>query len=114
KPASAEIADRITAPPRVSARHSVRASKDAIGTSPVEGSDASLSFHIGRSRTHEHADPPNPLALLRVCRERPRRRAAEHRDELAPLHSITSSARASKLSGTVRPSAFAVLRLITN
>ena len=34
--------------------------------------------------------------LLRARRERPRsRRAAEQRDELAPLHSITSSARAS-------------------
>jgi hypothetical protein len=43
-----------------------------------------------------------------------RRRAAEQRDELAPGHSITSSARASRLSGTVRPSAFAVLRLITS
>ena len=30
------------------------------------------------------------------------------------LYSITSSARASRLSGTVRPSAFAVLRLMTN
>src|SRR5882762_1480984 len=29
-------------------------------------------------------------------------------------HSITSSARASRLSGTVRPSAFAVLRLIAS
>jgi hypothetical protein len=34
--------------------------------------------------------------------------------ELAPLHSITSSARASSLSGTSRPSALAVLRLMTN
>src|SRR5262249_18750425 len=34
--------------------------------------------------------------------------------EFPPLHSITSSARASRLCGTVRPSAFAVLRLITN
>jgi hypothetical protein len=33
---------------------------------------------------------------------------------LASHHSITSSARASSLSGTSRPSAFAVLRLITN
>ena len=35
------------------------------------------------------------LGLLRPRRERPRRRAAEHRDERAPPHSITSSARAS-------------------
>ena len=40
--------------------------------------------------------------LLRARRERPRRRrAAEQRDELAPLHSITSSARASSVGGTV-------------
>src|SRR5262249_40129644 len=42
------------------------------------------------------------------------RRAAEQRDEIATLHSITSSASASSLSGIWRPSALAVLRLITN
>jgi hypothetical protein len=36
------------------------------------------------------------------------------RDECAPVHSITSSARASREGGIVMPSAFAVLRLITN
>src|SRR5262249_33779808 len=51
--------------------------------------------------------------LLRACRERPRRRsAAEQRDELAALHSITSSARPDKGRGTVMPSALAVLRLM--
>jgi hypothetical protein len=44
---------------------------------------------IGRvpSARHEHADPPRAVALLRACREhreRPRYRAAEERDELAP------------------------------
>ena len=39
---------------------------------------------------------------------------AEQRDELAALHSITSSARASTVGGTSRPSAFAVFRLITS
>ena len=43
-----------------------------------------------------------------------RRRAAEQRDELAAHHSITSSARASSVGGMSRPSALAVLRLITN
>jgi hypothetical protein len=53
--------------------------------------------------------------LLRPCRERPRsRRATEKRDELATFHSITSSARPSSESGTVRPSALAVLRLMIN
>src|SRR5262249_18485712 len=53
--------------------------------------------------------------LLRAHRERPcRRRTAEQRDELAALHSITSSARASNVAGTSSPSALAVLRLITS
>src|SRR6516165_829080 len=55
--------------------------------------------------------------LLRSCRERPSRRAAEQRDELAAFHlrdhSITSSAVICMIIGTVRPSAFAVLRLMT-
>src|SRR5262249_36967264 len=54
------------------------------------------------------------LALLRTHRKRPCSRAAEQRDELAALHSITLSASASNLSGISRPSAFAVLRLMTS
>src|SRR5262249_8332876 len=53
--------------------------------------------------------------LLRARRERPRRRgAAEQRDDLAPLHSITSSARARSVDGISSPSALAVLRLMTS
>ena len=53
--------------------------------------------------------------LLRARRERPRRRrAAEQRDELAPLHSITSSAIASSVGGISTPNAFAVARLMTS
>src|SRR5262245_19962422 len=53
---------------------------------------------------------------LRVgCRWPCNRRAAEQRDELAATdHSITSSARASSEGGTSRPSALAVLRLMTS
>jgi hypothetical protein len=55
------------------------------------------------------------VELLRARRERPRRRrGAEQRDEITADHSITSSARASSVSGTSRPSALAVLRLITS
>ena len=52
--------------------------------------------------------------LLRARCERPsrrRRRAAHQRDDLAPPHSITPSARAKIDCGTVSPSALAVLRL---
>src|SRR5262245_54942810 len=54
--------------------------------------------------------------LLRTRSERPRSsRAAEQHDEVAPFHhSITSSARASKVGGTVSPSTFAVRRLMTS
>src|SRR5262249_48695517 len=53
--------------------------------------------------------------LLCARREWPRgHRAAEQRDELAPLHSITSSARASSVGGTSKPSACAVIRLMTS
>src|SRR5262249_19288121 len=81
-----------------------------------EGVAASLPFRIVRSQAaHQHADAPHALALLRAYRKRPRgRRAAEERDELALVHSITSSAIASSDGGTVRPSALAVLRLITS
>src|SRR5262245_4581685 len=52
--------------------------------------------------------------LLCARHHRPRRRrAAEQRDKLAPHHhSITSSARASSVGGTSRPSDLAVLRLM--
>src|SRR5262249_52774062 len=48
--------------------------------------------------------------LPRARPERPRCRAARQRDELAPFHSSTSSARASSVGGTSRPSAFATIR----
>src|SRR5262249_33615640 len=53
--------------------------------------------------------------LLRLRRQRPRcRRAAEEGDELAALHSISSSARPDSGSGTVMPSVLAVLRLMNS
>jgi hypothetical protein len=76
-----------------------------------ERRDASLP-HVA---PHEHADAPYAVALLlRPSRKRPRRRAPEPRDELPPLHWITSSAVASSVSGIVRPRALAILRLITS
>jgi hypothetical protein len=39
---------------------------------------------------------------------------AEQGDAVPPLHSITSSARARRVGGTVRSSAFAVFRLMTS
>src|SRR5262249_15042798 len=57
----------------------------------------------------------NGSALLRAYREWPCDRNAAHEgNELASPHSITSSAATRSVCGTVRPSALAVLRLITN
>src|SRR5262249_28870452 len=64
---------------------------------------------------HEDGNPPRFARLLRPGREWPRCRVPEQRDELASAdHSITSSARASRIGGTSRLSAFAVLRLTIN
>src|SRR5205823_3615348 len=80
--------------------------------------DTRTNIGIAFGDRHQHAHAANSFRLLRARRERPRRRAAEQRDELAPLHlwahSITSSARASSVGDTSRPSAFAVLRLMTS
>src|SRR5258707_11971820 len=65
------------------------------------------------SRNSPHVEPPRADVFSGPTTSSDRR-AAEQRDELAAVHSITSSARASSVSGTVRPSALAVLRLITN
>src|SRR5262249_13859317 len=43
--------------------------------------------------------------------EPPRRRAAQQRDDLAPLHAMPSSARTKNVSEIARPSVLAVLRL---
>src|SRR5262249_28314019 len=70
--------------------------------------------HPGVDRTSPEKSDHRHRGLLRAGRERPCRRCtAGERDELAALHSITSSARASSDGGTSRPSAFAVVRLIT-
>src|SRR5262249_16529272 len=52
--------------------------------------------------------------LLRARRERPGGRTAERGDEIAALHSITSSARSKIPVGSSMPIALAVLRLTTN
>jgi hypothetical protein len=48
-----------------------------------------LSLGIVRGEIREHPDAPHPLALLRTRRERPRRAAAERRDESRRLMGLT-------------------------
>src|SRR5262249_10963663 len=73
--------------------------------------------YVGRTGRRERYDDAHRVRRigLRKRRNRPRgSRAAEKRDELAALHSITSSARGTSDGGRSRPSALAVLRLMTN
>jgi hypothetical protein len=49
----------------------------------AECSDPSLSFRVALGIGHQHANKPHQLGLLRSCRQRPRRRAADQREELA-------------------------------
>ena len=59
----------------------------------------------------EHANSPH-LAGLRARCKRPGNCRPKERDEFAPPHSITSSARAISAGGMVTPSVLAVLRLM--
>jgi hypothetical protein len=78
-----------------------------------ERRDVGLHLRIVLGERIQHANPSDAVGLLRSRRERPCRRAAEQRDELASLHSITSSARNRNESEIVNPSALAVVRFMT-
>ena len=67
----------------------------------------------GRRRRVDETNDRNGAALLRARGERTSGRKCSG-DEIAPPHSITSSARASNVGGTGMPSALAVLMLITS
>src|SRR5215468_4478269 len=84
-----------------------------LAQAPHESSDPITQGH---SRTGaEEANGRELCWLLRPCRERPRGcYAAKQGDELAALHSITSSASNCNELGTSMPSALAVCRLMTN
>src|SRR5262249_53334201 len=76
-----------------------------LAESSAECGHLSVRLRLGtRAKKADHRH-----RALRARRHRPRRRrAAEQRDERAPLHSITSSAALSSLSGTMRPCILAV------
>src|SRR5262249_40606230 len=75
--------------------------------------DPARRFRIVCGEGHERADASPAAALLRPSRKRPcGSRTAKQRDELAPFHSITSSARASSVGAMLIPRALAVVRLM--
>src|SRR5262249_11051286 len=72
-----------------------------------------ICVQVGRVAAHK-PDRWQLARLLRARRERPSRCTAEQDDELAALHSITSSARKSTTAGIVRPRASADLMVQAN
>jgi hypothetical protein len=66
---------------------------------------------VAFGQIHEDADVAHAIVLLRARGKRPRGHTAGKRDEIAPPHSITSSARAISDCGKVSPIAAAALRL---
>ena len=113
----------------VDQRHRQFLQPDHIAVAPLRDQDEIAPLHVAmpgqpaqerpelalrRWPSSQVADAPHPLGLLRPRGERPSGSSADKRDEVASLHSITSSARASSVGGTSRPSALAVLRLIAS
>src|SRR5439155_12459417 len=86
-----------------------------IGKPLPECLKSRLRLRIRLRIADQHANAPHAPTLLRPRRQRHRRgRAAEEGDEVASLHSITSSAMVSSSGGTVRPSMRAVWWLMTS
>src|SRR5207244_9161835 len=71
-----------------------------------------LRFRIGLRQGNQHANAPHYARLLRARGKRPSSCRTSDCNEVAPPHSITSSASASSVGGPWRPSALAVLRVI--
>src|SRR5215471_10632661 len=72
-------------------------------------------YWVFGSQVHQDPDTPHAFAVLCASSDRPRdRNTAQKRNEVPPPHSITSSARARIVGGTVSPSVFAALRLMTS
>src|SRR5262249_12997554 len=74
-----------------------------------------LHLRIVGDMRYQCAYAPYSVRLLRARRERPcERRSAQQGDELAALHSITSSARSRIDDGSVIPISFAVFKFATS
>src|SRR5580658_9266535 len=81
----------------------------------AERRQPALNLRVGLILRHQKCDVPQSGRLLRARCKRPCGcRAAKKCDELAPLHSMTSSASDRNDSGIVRPSTLAVVILITS
>src|SRR5260370_29772620 len=101
-------------------REAAVAASAASGRGGLGGSIGQPISGYGRPGGGVRPDHPTPAGrhialhrlLLRACGERPGTSAAEQRYELAPPHSITSSASASRFSEFLCPCLSALLSMI--
>src|SRR5262249_48744643 len=91
-------------------RHVAALGKAGLRQTPAKPLD---KFRLRSSRLDVEPADGWLRPLLRPDKERPPGRT-KPRNELPPSHSITSSARPSSVMGNIRPSALAVLRLMTS
>ena len=103
--------DQPDLPPSVFDRHVL--SLDVAGFAQSLAESGHIPCIRSDRRAAEPADHRHRL-LLRAEVARHGHRAAQEQYQVAPLHSITSSARARIARGIVSPSALAVLRLMTS
>ena len=82
--------------------------------SPAEAVDALQTFSITFGVQHHQADDARTARRLRRGREGPSRRTGDNTNDVAPPHSITSSAWARSVAGTAKSSARAVFKLTTS
>jgi hypothetical protein len=68
-----------------------------------------LGQRLGLGKLYQHPDAPHPLALLRACRHRPRRRASEQRDEIATFHCLMPPVLSTRKDSTPRMSRLVVI-----
>src|SRR5262245_28014479 len=80
----------------------------------ARGQAGDRAGHLQRATASNFALAVHGDSSLAIASMKRPSSAAEQRDELATLHSITSSASVSRLSEIFRPSVFAVLKLITS
>src|SRR6516164_2488629 len=80
-----------------------------------ESGELSLPLGITFGQAEQYADAPHTAGILRARCLRPQSsRTTDERDKFAPPHSITSSAVARSVGGTVRPSALALFKLMAS
>ena len=100
---------------RAFARDFIQARGEVFLKSSIALAARISKHHRGKLQTEiEDMDLPNPVIRSHSRKSRVSAKTGREQSQQIASYSITSSARASMAGGISKPSAFAVLRLITN